>query len=190
MAKGADFERDISRTLSLWWSHGERDDIFWRTSMSGGRATVRRKAGKETAYQAGDITATDPVGAPLIKATVIELKRGYGRYCVLDTLDSRNVTTTVLGGFIAQVQEELKQAGIRNFLLICKRDGRSPFVVFPAILNVTGETLFSNETPAIRYTKGDNTYMIITLKEFLACSPAQYLHNATEYNNETKTEVA
>jgi hypothetical protein len=187
MAKGADFERDISRTLSLWWSHGERDDIFWRTSMSGGRATVRRKAGKATAYQAGDITATDPIGAPLIKATVIELKRGYGRYCVLDTLDSRNVTTTVLGGFIAQVQEELKQAGIRNFLLICKRDGRSPFVLFPAPVNCAG--LFTDEVPTIRYTTASNTYMIISLKDFLSVSPETYLTAAKEYN-ETKTEVA
>lgn len=188
MAKGADFERDISRTLSLWWSHGERDDIFWRTSMSGGRATVRKKSGKSTAYQAGDISFTDPIGAPLIKATVIELKRGYGRFCVLDLLDSRNVTTAVLSAFLSQVEEELEQSGIRNFLLICKRDGRSPIVLFPSIVNITGETLFSNETPAIRYTKGDKIYMILTLKDFLTCAPEQYLHNATEYNNAyTKT---
>jgi hypothetical protein len=187
MAKGADFERDISRTLSLWWSHGERDDIFWRTSMSGGRATVRRKAGKATAYQAGDITATDPIGAPLIKATVIELKRGYARWCVLDLLDAKSPTKTVLGGFLTQVQEELKQAGIRNFLLICKRDGRSPFVLFPAPVNCAG--LFTDEVPTIRYTTAGNTYMIISLKDFLSVSPDAYLTSAKEYN-ETKTEVA
>jgi hypothetical protein len=185
MAKGADFERDISRTLSLWWSHGERDDIFWRTSMSGGRATVRRKAGKATAYQAGDITSTDPVGAPLIKATVIELKRGYARWCVLDLLDAKSPTKTVLGGFLSQVEEELKQAGIRNFLLICKRDGRSPFVIMPNMdYDTTDGLLF--EGPAIYY--GD--YEIRSLKDFLACSPEKYLTCAQEYNNETKTEVA
>ncbi|MBM3120244.1 MAG: hypothetical protein FJ006_12010, partial [Chloroflexi bacterium] len=59
-SKGASFERDISRQLSLWWTHGERDDVFWRSSMSGGRATVRAKKGQKTAYQNGDITATDP----------------------------------------------------------------------------------------------------------------------------------
>lgn len=177
MAKGADFERDISRTLSLWWSHGERDDIFWRTSMSGGRATVRSKAGKSTAYQAGDITATDPIGAPLIKATVIELKRGYGKFCVLDLLDSRNVTTAVLSGFLSQVEEELAQSGIRNFLLICKRDGRAPIVLMPSVVYDKSRNA---HTAAIYYDK----YVIITLKDFLTCDPTQYLRNATEYNNE------
>jgi hypothetical protein len=187
MAKGADFERDISRTLSLWWSHGERDDIFWRTSMSGGRATVRRKVGKATAYQAGDITATDPIGAPLIKATVIELKRGYKRWGILDMIDSKNPTKTVLGGFLLQVEEELKQAGIRNFLLICRRDGREPFVLMPTMVNCMrlDKVLFSHTVSTIYY----NQYMIISLADFLKCSPETYLTCAEGYN-ETKTEVA
>jgi len=44
MAKGGEFERDISRFLSRWWTYGERDDVFWRTSASGARATTRSLA--------------------------------------------------------------------------------------------------------------------------------------------------
>jgi hypothetical protein len=188
MAKGADFERDISRTLSLWWSHGERDDIFWRTSMSGGRSTVRAKAGKATAYQSGDITATDPIGAPLIKATVIELKRGYKKYCVLDMVDSKNPTKTVLGGFLTQISAELEQAKISNFLLICKRDGREPFVILPYPIKVL---INKNNILPMLFPSNEITYggiLIISLQNFLKCEPENYLTAAQEYNNAyTKT---
>jgi len=39
-AKGASFERDICRRLSLWVSAGKQEDVFWRSAMSGGRSTV------------------------------------------------------------------------------------------------------------------------------------------------------
>ena len=77
MAKGGDFEREVSRLLSLWWTEGARDDVFWRTSASGGRATSRAQAFKRTRYEYGDITFTDPIGKPLLDVTVIEAKRGY-----------------------------------------------------------------------------------------------------------------
>lgn len=77
MAKGGDFERDISRFLSLWWTHDERDDIFWRTSASGARATARATKFKKTKYDHGDITFTDPIAKPMLDLMVIEAKRGY-----------------------------------------------------------------------------------------------------------------
>lgn len=75
--KGSEFEREISKRLSLWWSDGKRDDIFWRTSGSGARATTRRKKSQKTAYEYGDITFTDPDGKPFIDYFLVELKRGY-----------------------------------------------------------------------------------------------------------------
>ncbi len=56
-AKGAEFEREICRRLSLWLSRGRSDDLFWRSAMSGGRATIGKRTGKERKAQAGDITA-------------------------------------------------------------------------------------------------------------------------------------
>lgn len=85
--KGGQFERDVSRELSEWWTHGTRDDIYWRTSQSGGRATTRRKKGKSTKNQCGDITATDPIGLPLVQLMTIELKRGYPKSNIGDVFD-------------------------------------------------------------------------------------------------------
>jgi len=62
-AKGASFERDICRRLSLWVSHGQQEDVFWRSAMSGGRSTVAHAKGKKLGAQAGDISCIHPVGA-------------------------------------------------------------------------------------------------------------------------------
>lgn len=73
--KGADYERGICKALSLWVSGGEREDLYWRSAMSGGRATIGQRAGKDLAHQAGDITATHPWGHVLTDHFFVECKR-------------------------------------------------------------------------------------------------------------------
>jgi hypothetical protein len=75
--KGPKYERRFCKDLSLWWTNGKRDDIFWRTASSGARATVRLKKGKRTADSYGDVKAEHELGKPLTKTTVFSLKRGY-----------------------------------------------------------------------------------------------------------------
>jgi len=87
-AKGAKYEHEIAKELSLWWSEEERDDIFWSTHSSGARATQRSKQGKNTAYQIGDLTCADPLGKPLLDVFVIECKRGYNKWDILELVDS------------------------------------------------------------------------------------------------------
>jgi len=72
--KGAQFERDVAVGLSKWASSGTREDLFWRSSMSGGRATVGRKKGKELIAQAGDLSAIHPLGAPFLDKFLVEMK--------------------------------------------------------------------------------------------------------------------
>ena len=36
--KGSEFEREMCKCLSLWWTDSKRDDVFWRSAQSGGRA--------------------------------------------------------------------------------------------------------------------------------------------------------
>lgn len=55
---GNNYEREISKKLSLWISNGESDDIFWRDLSSGARFTNRKKKEKETVIK-GDIVAID-----------------------------------------------------------------------------------------------------------------------------------
>lgn len=72
-AKGAEFERSVCKRLSLWVTDGERTDVFWRSAMSGGRATVARNKG-EHVRQSGDITAVASEGHALTDKLYFELK--------------------------------------------------------------------------------------------------------------------
>jgi hypothetical protein len=71
--KGSQFEREICVKLSLWVSKGKHRDLYWRSSLSGGRATVSHQRGK-VIRQAGDICATAPEGHKLTDAYMIECK--------------------------------------------------------------------------------------------------------------------
>jgi hypothetical protein len=77
VSKGGSFENEVASKLSLWFTNGARDDVFGRSDASGGRFTARKKRGKDTANQGGDITFTDVIGEPLIKIWSIEVKTGY-----------------------------------------------------------------------------------------------------------------
>lgn len=73
-AKGSAFERKICKELSLWVSHGKREDLFWRSAMSGGRTTVGARKGKDFKKHAGDISATHVDGHKLTDEFFVECK--------------------------------------------------------------------------------------------------------------------
>lgn len=72
--KGSAFERNVCRDLSLWVSLGQRDDVFWRSSMSGGRATIGLRTGNVRTAQAGDVSAIHALGERLLDHVVVECK--------------------------------------------------------------------------------------------------------------------
>ena len=72
--KGSAYERAICKRLSLYVSKGKRDDLFWRSAMSGGRATLQAKKGKKAQAQAGDITSIAAEGNKLTSTFMIECK--------------------------------------------------------------------------------------------------------------------
>lgn len=131
--KGGDFEREVAKLLSRWWSKGlegkERDDIFWRTSQSGGRATQRKKFGKETFGSYGDIAAVDPLGAPLLKLFTIELKRGSSHGSPGDLLDFKD--DNKCHPWMKCLQQTIKSrvcAGSFGWMMVCRRDRRRAMV--------------------------------------------------------------
>jgi len=132
MRKGSSFEREICKKLSLWWTRDlehPRDDVFWRSSQSGGRATERAKKGKSTYGSYGDITAVDPIGEPLLKLFTIELKRGRSHGCPGDLLDAS--PSKVVRPFEATLNQTItssERAGSVSWLLISKHDHRLPVV--------------------------------------------------------------
>lgn len=73
--KGARFERRTCVALSLWVTGNRRDDLFWRSAMSGGRATLASRAGRRSRVaQCGDISAIDAWGEPFIRRFLVECK--------------------------------------------------------------------------------------------------------------------
>lgn len=72
--KGAAFEREACVRLSLWVSGGKERDLFWRSAMSGGRASRGHARGETLRRQAGDICAVSPEGHRLTDEFFIELK--------------------------------------------------------------------------------------------------------------------
>lgn len=81
--KGTEFERGVAKLLSLWMTHGTRDDVLWRSAISGGRTTIQQKKktkpslnknDSKLAHVGGDICAVHPLGAPFINTFFVELK--------------------------------------------------------------------------------------------------------------------
>jgi len=131
-SKGSEFERTISKQLSLWWTNGDRNDVFWRTAGSGAMAKTRSKQSQTAFGQYGDIQATDPVGQSLIDLFTIELKRGYSSFTFADVLDcSRKSASQTYERFLDQVKQDKKNANSKYWMLITKRNRREALVCIP-----------------------------------------------------------
>ncbi len=70
-AKGGAFERQVCVALSRWVTKGKRKDVFWRSAMSGGRASVNIAG---DVRQCGDICAVAPEGNAFADQYYVECK--------------------------------------------------------------------------------------------------------------------
>jgi len=130
--KGPSFERQISKLLSMWWSGGERDDIFWRSTTSGARSTVRQRQGKSTFGQSADITAQDPIGQPLLDFMILELKKGYTKASVADIIDKpARIKSREIEQWIVKVDQEAKENQTCGWGLIHRRPQREIMIYLP-----------------------------------------------------------
>ena len=175
--KGTEFERQICKDLSLWWSDGQREDIFWRSATSGARATVRSKVNKTTFGQYGDIQATDPIGQPLIELCNIELKRGYGGASIADVLDTPKGRMPLWRLWLKQALEDQANAQRDYWALITKRDRRQTVIFIPVallfVLREAGAAL-QKATPSFRVRLGGEEGSVFgtPLSEFLRLTTA------------------
>jgi hypothetical protein len=112
-AKGSAFERDVCVKLSLWISKGVSKDLFWRSAMSGGRATQSFKRGDVLRRQAGDISAVAPEGHVLTDKFYIELKH-------LKNLEYASFLLSKAGTLWREWEKTVKQA---------KAHGREPMMI-------------------------------------------------------------
>jgi hypothetical protein len=128
--KGPPFERELCKLFSQWWDG--RDDVFWRTSGSGARATSRSRKGKKTKYEYGDMTFTDPVGKPLVDLILWEFKRGYSKSIdMLALLDGRS---SLLGKWIAKAEEDRRESDRKYVCLVLQRDRKEKVLAIHSAL--------------------------------------------------------
>jgi hypothetical protein len=125
-AKGASFEREVCKRLSLWVSEGKHSDLLWRSAMSGGRATVGAKAGVRNRTQGGDISAVGELGHDLIQRWSVECKH-------VKTLDLMQAMLNRQGALMKYWrQTKLDASRQRKLPLLIARQNHFPvLVVFP-----------------------------------------------------------
>ena len=135
--KGTNFERQICKQLSLWWTNGKSEDVFWRTASSGAMANIRSKKCKRAFGQYGDIQAINPIGQPLIDLCTIELKRGYSKSTFADLMEPSTHTNSKpcqYEKFNQQVLADTERSGTKTWLLIVKRDRRKALILMPFVI--------------------------------------------------------
>ena len=131
-SKGGAFERHVADRLSYWWTGDPNQSVFWRTSQSGGRATVRRRKGKFTAGHCGDIASTDPCSAPFTRLFAVEVKRGYKGVTFADLLDMPSSRVgKEFAGWVLQAEHAWSNSNSWSWLLITRRDVSIPLVIMP-----------------------------------------------------------
>lgn len=159
-AKGGGFERYACKVLSLWLSRGVRDDHFWRSAMSGGRATLRHRKGANNKTQVGDVSAIDGQGERVTKQFLIECKN-YRDLRILTLLLPCNDDTPkgTLCEFWWKCCFDAQNCG-RLPLLVCKQGKLGEF----AIVSEKGRQLLG--LPLTTYFYHNDAY-VYYLKSFL-----------------------
>jgi hypothetical protein len=152
-SKGGEFERQVCKYLSLWWSSGEFDDLFWRSSQSGGRATTRAKKNKRTVNHAGDISPTHSSGEGLTDYILFECKTGYkDKVDALKYIDSEG-QSNLLHEWWRKASKECRKAFRIEPMLIIKRLGKKNMCVL--------RSSFLGELEALN---GEFKHSVVTIK--------------------------
>jgi hypothetical protein len=166
-AKGSGFERLLCRKFSLWVSHGQDEDLFWRSSMSGGRATIAQRKGRNV-RQSGDLCAVSPKGHALTDVFFIEAKA----YRNLQMAKFLLLGTGPIAKFWEVAFEQALSHG-KYPMLVCRQNGL-PIIVLVRRLNLnrvlrlyvkgTGEVEI--DLAAVIHRKGYDVYL---LEDLLKC---------------------
>lgn len=139
--KGAEFERTVCKKLSMWASGMLREDLFWRSAMSGGRATFETRKSREQkgklSNQAGDVSSISEIGMPLVETFFLEAKH-YA------DLKMDGIVYGATGELRAIWEEPLDKAKMYQKipLVIAKENFRQPLL----LTNEEGSCLLSKAT--------------------------------------------
>jgi len=121
--KGSAFERLVCKRLSMWLTRGERDDLFWRSAMSGGRATLQLRDDILNPAQSGDLTAISQESYAFAERSFIECKH----YRELGIARGFICRTGTLWGFWEIAVRDAERQGKQPILVV--RQNRYPIIV-------------------------------------------------------------
>lgn len=119
-SKGGAFERLICKKLSLWLSEGKREDLLWRSAMSGGRATVAHSKNKLD-DQVGDISAVTEEGYQFTKLFAVECKSYNNIH--LESLLTRKASNPSVLLFWNEIDLAARKVGKMPFLIFKQNKG-------------------------------------------------------------------
>jgi len=184
--KGSKNERDIAKQLSLWWSHGENPNIFWRTAGSGGRAT---KVKQPIGHSYGDIGLIDPIGEPLLRMTTFEVKKGYSKtidiMSLIDTKSQKNEFSKFWEQACKSAEQADKAGWGKEPMLITQRHHKLQLITidwffFLELVDLCGH-LNSDEMPTMSIGFNDYKLQIMRLSDFFEwCSPDVFIRMYNE----------
>jgi hypothetical protein len=145
-------------------SNGTLSDVFWRSAMSGGRATVAfRKHGTRHRNQVGDISYVNDIGKKFIDQFVVECKF-YADLNYLGLLTGKGK----LLDFWAKLKKEAKDHDKHPFLV-----ARQNRLQAHVIVDIDGrrELGFSNSRQTLLISIPHNLYIYDADNFFKACPP-------------------
>lgn len=195
--KGGEFEREIAYSFSRWWTNGQRDDIFWRSASSGGRATNRTRAAKTTEGHYGDLAATHPSGKPFTDLITLEMKCGYSTTPIFDVVDRPThgacTTRQVWDEHLAQAIKSHEDAGSYSWLVVARRVCRPTWAYMPRYLSTALRGVGAMATPprpfvaftadyrTVARVPGKTLFVVgVTLDYFFANVTPQHIHRLTK----------
>ena len=210
-SKGNNFERLICKKLSLWYSENKRDDIFWRTSGSGSRATQRMKNESLTINSCGDVCALDETGAKFINNYLIELKCGYGHKIkkgktpngksscsistglsladIVERMARDKAKKPLIIEWLDKAKKEARNNNIKEVIIIFKRDRKDICIVLSKTtfdmleLNHQKKWMYPNDGPSITAHFNSHTFKVLKLNDFLYwCNPKAFFRRISTLN--------
>lgn len=125
-AKGAEWERQVGKQLSMWLTAGERPDIFSRNVLSGGAFTIAASKGLQSSRLSGDLMAAHPEAFKFLSKFMVECKH-------LQTLGIEGflfdmTNSSPLGQIIMYAAGQAAQAKV-DYMIIAKQNRRLPIII-------------------------------------------------------------
>lgn len=182
---GNNFERETAKTLSLWLTKGESDDVLWRDLSSGARATTRKKQNKTTIND-GDLVVTDLKYKWFTDCFFIDTK-SY-KECNFYFTNSKNIKSNVILNQWIKVCGDCPKNKIP--MMICNiRDRKSTqFVVLPSMFRFIGLNILKLNLITVSFSEelgyNNNDFVIIEFDNFINNMDAESLCGVNTKNKE------